>query len=357
MSVIGQGALAGIRVLDFTTLLPGPLATLMLARAGADVVKIERPPGGDPIRARPADFAMLNAGKRSLFLDLKAAPDRAAALALADAADVLVEQFRPGVMDRLGLGAEALCARNPRLVYCSINSYGSTGPDALKPGHDLTFAARSGLLTLSAAPDGAPIMPPAMIADIGGGTYPALVNVLLALHERHRTGRGAVIEIAMADGLAPFLQPAYASAYGRGHWPGPNDSVETGSSPRYALYETADRRWIAAAPVEDHFWLAFCEAIGLPDLAATDAADPAAAKARVAARLRERPAAEWMEIFGTVDTACELVRTFREAQEGKAEGLDLPLPVVPGLATSAPGPACPTLLSAAASGWLPSARS
>ena len=336
---MSEGALAGVRVLDFSALVPGPLATLMLAQAGAEIIKVERPPEGDTLRQRAADFAMLNAGKRSVFVDLKNEADKARLLPLIDAADVLIEQFRPGVMDRLGLGAATLRARNPRLIYCSINGYGSHGPNALKVGHDLTYAAESGLLMQSADRNGAPVMPATMIADIGGGTYPALMNILLALYARERTGQGAAIEIAMADGLAPFLQPAYASAFGRGHWPLPGDAIETGASPRYALYEAADGRWIAAAPVEPAFWRNFCLVIGLPELVDADPENDAQSKRTIAARLKERASAEWLALFEGKDTACSLVKTFEEAMAGRSHADEaLPLPVAAALRA---GPLCP----------------
>ena len=171
--------LSGIEVIDFSTLLPGPLATLLLAEVGATVIKIERPGGGDEIgfisrgsARRSVNFASLNRGKRSVELDLKAPASREPLERMLARADVLVEQFRPGVMERLGLGYDAVAAINPRLVYCSITGYGSTGPRAGKPGHDLNYVADAGLLDLVAAGDGEPVLPPVLVADIGGGRLP-----------------------------------------------------------------------------------------------------------------------------------------------------------------------------------------
>lgn len=305
--------LSGIRILDFSTLLPGPMATLMLAEAGADVIKIERPGKGDEMRRDNGDFAQLNRGKRSLTIDLKSADDLRRLLPLIAAADVLVEQFRPGVMDRLGLGYEALKALNPRLIYCSINGYGSTGPNALKPGHDLTYAAESGLLSQTAATDGAPAMPPVMIADVAGGSYPAVINILLALMQRERSGEGCYVEIAMFDQIFPLLQPCFSAVFGRGHWPQPNDAPETGAAPRYCIYRTADDRFIAAAPVEEKFWQNFCAAIGLAPGYIDDKRDPQATKAAVAAAIRSRSAADWERRLEGLDVACAVVRTFEEA--------------------------------------------
>ena len=179
--------LSGLVVLDFTTLLPGPLATLMLAEAGAEVIKIERP-GGEDMRAFPpqvngdsAVYALLNRGKTVLELDLKSDAGRSRLKPLLARADIVVEQFRPGTMDRLGLGYETVRAVNPRIVYCSITGYGASGPRAREAGHDLNYIGATGLLALQPGPPDRPTVPPALIADIGGGTLPAVINILLAL--------------------------------------------------------------------------------------------------------------------------------------------------------------------------------
>jgi alpha-methylacyl-CoA racemase len=304
--------LDGVRVLDFSNLLPGPLASLILAEAGAEVIKLERPPGGDDMRRLDVDFAMLNRGKRSLAIDLKDPAARDRLRPLIESADVVVEQFRPGVMDRLGLGWEDLRAINPRLVYCSINGYGAEGPKAQDVGHDLTYCAEAGLLSQSGDADGAPCMPPALMADIGAGSYPAVMNILLGLIQRDRTGEGVHVEVAMYDNLFPFLYPAIASAYGRGHWPQPGDALETGASPRYSLYRTLDGRYLAAAPFEEKFWRAFCEVIGLADhLRPAD--DWPRTKAAVAELIAAHTAEDWQAAFAGRECASAIVRSFEEA--------------------------------------------
>ena len=217
--------LAGLKVLDFTTLLPGPLATLMLAECGADVLKIE-PPGGEGMRQFETSsgddapvFALLNAGKRSLTVDLKDRAQLDTLMPLIAEADVLVEQFRPGVMDRLGLGYETLARSNPGLIYCSITGYGQQGPLAAQAGHDLNFMARTGVLALSPGAPDAPTVPPVLAADIAGGSYPAFFNILLALMTRARDGAGQYLDIAMADGAFPLARWALAQGWGEGHWP------------------------------------------------------------------------------------------------------------------------------------------
>lgn len=187
--------LDGIKVLDLSTLLPGPLATLMLAEAGADVVKLERPGRGDEMRTyepkfgeASANYAVLNRGKRAYGVDFKDPAQRDRVLELAAEADVVMEQFRPGVADRLGLGYDAVRAVNPDVVYCSITGYGPTGPHAKRAGHDLNYLAESGLLGVVTDSTGAPGLPVTVLADIAAGTYPAVVNILLALRQRDRTG-------------------------------------------------------------------------------------------------------------------------------------------------------------------------
>src|SRR5262249_52685082 len=273
--------LAGIRVLDFSTLLPGPLATLLLADAGADVIKIERPGTGDEMRSYTpklgtdsVNFALLNRGKRSIAIDLKAPGAVESLMPLVKSADVIVEQFRPGVMDRLGLGYEAVSQVNPRIIYCAITGYGQSGPRASTAAHDLNYAAETGMLGLAAGADGAPVPPAALVADIGGGSYPAVINILLALRERDKTGRGRKLDIAMADNLSSFMYWAIGDGLAAGRWAQPGKALVTGGSPRYNVYRTSDGRYIAAAPLEEKFWQAFCDAIGLAADARDDRRDP-----------------------------------------------------------------------------------
>lgn len=296
-----DGALAGVTVLDFTAQLPGPLATLFLADAGAEVIKIERPGEGEVGRADDAVFAMRNRGKRSIAIDLK--QDSALLNPLVERADVLIEQFRPGVMDRLGLGYEAVRAINPRVIYVSLNGYGSEGPDRLRPGHDLTYSAEIGLLALNADADGNPVMPSALAADTAGGSFAALSNILLALYRRERTGEGARLDVAMITGALAMIEEPLAHHF-TGRDPQPRYNPSLGSSPRYNIYRTRDGRHLACAPAEEKFWVTFCALVGLPE-----SADVAMVKARIA----EREAAEWMRIFDGHEVCCSLVATVLQA--------------------------------------------
>jgi alpha-methylacyl-CoA racemase len=327
----GRRPLAGIRVVDFTTLLPGPLATLLLAEAGARVTKVERPGGEDMRRLGPrlngsdsAVFALLNRGKRSITLDLAAPAGARRALALIARADVLVEQYRPGVMARLGLGYEQLRRKFPRLIYCSLTGYGQRGARAQLAAHDLNYLADTGLLANVAAADGRPALPAAQIADIGGGTLPAVINILLALRRRDATGRGCHLDIAMADSLLSFQVFSLAEQLA-GARPAPaNGGLLTGGSPRYGIYEAGDGRWLALGALEDRFWTVFCERFGLPAALRNDASDPAATARAVARLFRRKPAAHWLRHFAGFDVCLSLVRTFDETLAGpefRARGL------------------------------------
>ncbi len=312
--------LSRVLVLDFSTLLPGPLASLLMADAGAEVVKIERPETGDAMRSYSrvpaldhACFSLLNRGKRSIAIDLKDPASRTRLAPLVERADVIIEQFRPGVMDRLGLSYTAVAKLNPRIVYCSITGYGQTGPSRNQAGHDLTYLAETGLLDLSCGTTSTPVIPPALIADIAGGAYPALFNILLALMERERTGIGRQLDISMTDNLMPFLYWALAQGLGTGSWPQNGAERITGGSPRYRLYATADGKFLAAAPLEDPFWHNFCEAIGLEDKLRLPQADQRSVAARVETIVRSKVASEWAERLGASDTCCAIVATVQQA--------------------------------------------
>lgn len=312
--------LEGIKVLDFSTLLPGPLATLILAEAGAEVIKIERPGRGDEMRsyvpkfgADAVNFAMLNRGKKSIAIDLKNKAAREALLPLIRQADVVVEQFRPGVMDRLGLGYDAINAINPRIIYCAITGYGQTGPRAQVAAHDINYVAESGMLALTAGADGAPTLPPALIADIGGGTYPAVVNILLALRSRDVTGKGCKLDVAMGDNLFTFLYWAMGNGLAAGEWPKPGGERVTGGSPRFNIYRTRDDKFIAAAPLEQKFWENFCDAIGLAAEFRDDEKDTPATHKAVLQRIAAKTAAEWQSIFAGKDLCCCVVASMEEA--------------------------------------------
>jgi crotonobetainyl-CoA:carnitine CoA-transferase CaiB-like acyl-CoA transferase len=269
------GLLAGVRILDLSVWRPGPYATALLGQLGAEVLKVE-PPGGDPMRTYPALFSSLNRDKRSILLDLKTEAGRNRALELAAQADVVVEGFRPGVVDRLGVGPAAVRDRNPSVIYASLSGYGQTGPLADHPGHDLNYQALAGVLS----PEGGePVTAAVPIADLAAGLAAAFA-VCAALHRRAVSGEGEVIDLAMADvlatwtGAAPPRAGGTGSAYGEGTGP---------VVPGYGTFTTADGGRLTVAIVsEDHFWAALCEVLDLPQLAG----QPWAARHRAGAPLQ-----------------------------------------------------------------------
>jgi crotonobetainyl-CoA:carnitine CoA-transferase CaiB-like acyl-CoA transferase len=311
--------LSGLLVLDFSTLLPGPLATLMLAEAGAEVIKIERP-GGETMRGIPpawdgdgAAFALLNRGKSGLVLDLKQDADRQRLLPLLTRADILVEQFRPGVMAEFGLGYDAVRKLNPHIIYCSISGYGQNGPRADEAGHDINYIGATGLLALQPGPPSHPAPPPALIADIGGGSFPALINILLALRQRDLTGEGCHLDIAMTDAMFTFAWYALAVGAVTGRYPGAGELSLAGGSPRYALYPTKDGRLVACGALEQKFWDAFCETIGLAVPLRDDRADAVATRAAIAKIIDGRTADEWRPLFAQADCCVTVVASLEEA--------------------------------------------
>lgn len=311
--------LSGMQVLDFSTLLPGPMCSLLLREAGADILKVERPDTGDEMRSytpkfgqSSANFAMLNRGKGSVSLDLKSAEGRTRALELAQGADILIEQFRPGVMDRLGLGYDTVKAVNPRIIYCSITGFGQTGPLAERAAHDVNYVAEAGMLPLCASSEGELVLPHALLADLGGGAYPAMMNILLALRSRDLTGVGCRLDVAMCENLFTYMYWALGEGFSANQWPHPRSGLVTGGSPRYQLYRTKDGRFLAAAPLEDKFWANFLRVLEAEHLL-DDAKDPQGTWRAVAAIVASRTSEDWLERFDGVDACVNLARTLEEA--------------------------------------------
>jgi crotonobetainyl-CoA:carnitine CoA-transferase CaiB-like acyl-CoA transferase len=312
--------LQDVCVLDFSSLLPGPFATLLLAEAGAKVIKIERPGIGDEMRsyepklgADSTNFHLLNTAKHSLSIDLKAKDSFEKLRHLITEADVVVEQFRPGVMDRLGYGYGRLRIINPRLIYCAITGWGQSGPKSTIAGHDLNYMAETGLLSLSRGSDGAPGLPPVLVADIAGGAYPATVNILLALLRRERTGEGAYLDIAMGENLLPLAYWGLGEGFAAGDWPQGGDALVTGGSPRYQIYRTQDGHYLAAAPIEDRFWGNFCSLVGLPESLQGPDANPHVVKSAIMGIVSSRSAKDWSAIFAGQDVCCSVVASLQDA--------------------------------------------
>lgn len=370
----GAGPLAGLRVLDLSRLLPGPFCSLLLADLGAEVLKVEDTGMGDYVRwsppyvegvedsARSALFLALNRNKRSIRVDLKSEQGKEVLLRLARDYDVLLESFRPGVLDRLGVGYDRLKQENPGLVYCAITGYGQDGPLRDRAGHDMNYLGLNGVLALTGEAGGPPVQAAAQIADVGGGALMAAVGILAALRERERSGEGQVVDVSMTDGALSWLamlaaqhlnDPAGAPLR-RGQLP------LSGSLLCYRPYACSDG-WVTLGALEPKFWKAWCRGVGREDLIEKQFEGPGSdAHAEVEGIFAARTRAEW-EAFAAEHDCCmeplleleealdsELVRA-REMvvsldQPGAAApvrllGLPVKLSRTPGDPTRAPGPA------------------
>lgn len=311
--------LAGLRVLDLSRLLPGPYATLLLADLGARVDKLEEP-GGDSLRQMApfrgemsALFAALNRNKRSLVLDLKSAEGAAALRRLASGYDVLVESFRPGVMERLGLSYQVLSTQNPRLIYCAITGFGQTGPDRLRAGHDLGYLARAGVLGYGGEAEGPVAVPGAQLADIGGGSLFAVAGILAALHERERTGRGRFLDVSMTEGAMAFLHLHLGARLFMGEQGAPlRRGVEplNGGYPCYRAYRTQDGRYLAVGALEPKFFAGVLERLGRPELldGAYDLGEGGRrVRDELAQLFAQKPLEHWRSVFAGADLCVEPV--------------------------------------------------
>jgi formyl-CoA transferase/CoA:oxalate CoA-transferase len=323
-----QPALDGIRVLDFSHALAGPYCTLLMADFGASVYKLESPGGGDmgrgwgpPFFAGQASFFLgLNRGKYGVSIDLKRPEGLDLCLRLLDRMDVLVENFRPGTMDRLGLGYAAVAARNPRLVYCSISGYGQDGPSRDEAAMDLIVECSSGFLSITGTEEGELVRSGYAVADINAGLF-AAIGILMALRARERTGRGQYVDVSMLDGMISAMSSNYLSFLGSQRVPGPLGSGFPTVVP-YRVFAARDRSF-AIAVGSEKLWSAFCRVIERPDLERHP--DFASNADRVRNRhaleqilgglFRERPVEEWIERLGSVGIPCSPVRNFAEVVE------------------------------------------
>ncbi|MBA2541520.1 MAG: CoA transferase [Deltaproteobacteria bacterium] len=315
-------ALQGIRVLDLSRLLPGPFLTMILADLGADVVKIEDPRVGDYLRAFPpakagisGRYLAVNRGKRSAALDLKAPAQRDALLKMVEQADVVVESFRPGVMDKLGIGYATLSARNPKIVVCSISGYGQTGPYVHRAGHDLNYIALAGVLAMGGGvAGGAPTMPGVQIADLAGGALWSATAILAALVGRQRTGKGAHLDISMCEGSMSLLA-AELGNLDCGAKPTRGAETLNGALACYSIYRTKDERYLAVGALEPKFWIALNQALGrTPNVAELvgKPAEQAKVRAELAAIFATKTAAEWQDALASHDCCVEIALELEE---------------------------------------------
>ncbi|MHC4390630.1 MAG: CoA transferase [Planctomycetota bacterium] len=319
--------LAGIRVLDLSRYLPGPFCSQLLGDFGAEIIKVEAPGAGDPVRLAPpfageghsAMFLMVNRNKKSVTLDLKSEAGRKALKRLAMKCDVLLEGFRPGVMERLGLSCEVLRGLNPRLIYCAITGYGQDGPHRDRAGHDLNYMALSGGLDMTGHRSGPPVASGVQVADLSGALYGA-IGILLALEARRKTGRGQLVDVSMLDAALSLLSiHAGPALYGKP--PRRGEFAISGALPNYGVFETRDGRYLSVGALEPHFWARVCETLGLEQFTGSvigaltgEPIDPAVLEA-VTAKFKEQTLAEWVQAFEGVDACVEPVLAAEEALE------------------------------------------
>ena len=303
MTLSSSGPLTGVRVLEVGGIGPGPFAGLLLADLGATVIRIERPNGGAGI----ATHRILLRGRRQLVVDLKDPRGKDVVLRIADASDVLIEGFRPGVMERLGLGPDTALTRNPRLVYGRMTGWGQDGPLADSAGHDINYIAVAGVLQPIAGPDLTPVAPLNMLGDFGGGGMLLVAGLLAALIHARATGQGQVVDAAIVDGAA-LLTAMLHSMRASGRWDAPRgQNLFDGGAPFYGVYRTADERWLAVGAIEPQFYAALLHGLGLTGelagLAQHDRHHWPATRERFAAVIARRTLAEWLAVFAGAD-AC-----------------------------------------------------
>ena len=317
--------LSGIRILDLTRLLPGAYASQILADFGADVIKVEEPGSGDYGRFMPPHgpggmslyFTAINRNKRSITLNLKTEEGREVFLRLARDADVVLESFRPGVMERLGLGYERLKEAQPGIIYCAISGYGQDGPYHLRAGHDLNYAGYAGLLHYNRGAHSEPAMPATQLGDLAGGSYMAVMGILAAVVGRTKTGEGRKIDVSMTEGVMSLL-PLVASAYlNTGKAPRPGHSALDGGLPCYNIYETKDGKHVTLAALEPKFWHTFCTHIGhlelLPFHLPVGPGEREEAMEALRAIFKTRTRDEWVAELGEIDACVGPVYSIDEA--------------------------------------------
>jgi alpha-methylacyl-CoA racemase len=320
-----NGPLSSLKILDFSTLLPGPFASLLLADMGAEVLRVESPSRMDLVRVLPphdggvsASHAYLNRNKRSIALDLKRAEAVEMVKQLVGEYDIVLEQFRPGVMDKLGVGYAALKAVNPRLIYVSITGYGQTGPYKDRAGHDINYLALAGLASYSGRRASGPLPLGVQLADIAGGSLHGVMGLLAAVIQRQVTGQGQQVDVSMTDCAFSLHGMAGAGYLAAGVEPQMENQVLNGGS-FYDYYRTRDGRWLSIGSLEPQFMQQFCAVIGRPELAerglSADPAEQRALKREIEVEIARRDFAEWNRLFAAEDACVEPMLNLSEAVE------------------------------------------
>ncbi|HEX2531843.1 MAG TPA: CaiB/BaiF CoA-transferase family protein [Burkholderiaceae bacterium] len=320
--------LSGLRVLDLTRLLPGPFCTLYLAQMSAEVIKVEEPNGGDYARSlSPELFALLNRGKKSVALDLRRPEHAALFRKMTESADVVIESFRPGTMEKLGCGYETLKEANPRLVYAALTGYGQTGPYRDRAGHDMNYCGYAGALDQTGTRGGPPALSNFQMADLAGGALTCAVGILAAVIGAKASGTGSFVDVGMLDGTLALQVMALATMRTLGHTNARGNDLLTGALPNYSVYECADGRHVAMAALEPKFFLNFCAAVNRPDLARmplAPGAGSAALHVELTALFKTLPRDAWEDLLGDKDCCVSAIYTPEEAIDGeqvRARGL------------------------------------
>lgn len=317
--------LKGLRVLDFSTLLPGPYASMMLADLGADVVHIESPTRVDLLRVMPpfdgdtsASHAYLNRSKRSVALDLKNPRAIEIIQKLLPEFDIVLEQFRPGVMDRLGLGYDTLSEQHPGLIYCAITGYGQTGPYANRAGHDINYLALSGISSYTGRKTDGPLPPGFQLADVAGGSHHAVIGILAAVIQRDRCGKGQFVDVSMTDAVFSMHAMAGAGYLAAGELPEREGGLLNGGA-FYDFYETRDGRFFSVGSLEPQFLSQLLKATGLEAMSKQAMTQSASAQSEFKAALRDafrsKDFANWCEVFEALDCCVEPELNLAEAVE------------------------------------------
>ena len=314
--------LKGFRLLDLSRLLPGPYCSLLLADLGMEILKVEDPEGGDYLRImgrmgkrENAFFLSLNRNKKSITLNLKTKEGKEIFYKLIEVYDIVLEGFRPGVMDRLGIGFKELKQRNPRVIFCSLSGYGQDGPYRERSGHDINYIGLAGILELTGARSGAPVIPGIQIADIGGGGMTSAIAILAAIIHREKTGEGQFLDISMLDGILSWLSIHAGKYLIDQELPKRGEMLLNGGYACYQVYPTKDGRHMSLGALEPQFWKNFCEAIERRDLIDKQFIE-GEERFRVIEEIQElfknKTQKEWVDFFKNVDACCEPILTFAE---------------------------------------------
>ena len=314
--------LKGFRLLDLSRLLPGPYCSLLLADLGMEVLKVEDPEGGDYLRImgrmgkrENAFFLSLNRNKKSITLNLKTKEGKEIFYKLIEIYDIVLEGFRPGVMDRLGIGFKELKKRNPRVIFCSLSGYGQDGPYRERSGHDINYIGLAGILELTGARNGAPVIPGIQIADFGGGGMTSAIAILAAIIHREKTGEGQFLDISMLDGILSWLSIHAGKYLIDQELPKRGEMLLNGGYACYQVYPTKDGRHMSLGALEPQFWKNFCEAIERRDLIDKQFIE-GEEQFHIIEEIQEvfqnKTQKEWVDVFKNVDACCEPILTFAE---------------------------------------------